>query len=56
MQCLTLRLACRYNGLLAVMRRTLTETGKALRGLVVMSPELEAVSSAIFDNQVWPQS
>ena len=44
--------ARRYNGLLAVMKKSLQETMKALRGLVVMSPELEAVSSAVFDNRV----
>lgn len=42
----------RYNGLLAVMEKSLKETVKALKGLVVMSPELEAVSSAMYDNQV----
>jgi len=42
----------RYNDLLVVMKRTLRESSKALRGLVVMSPELEAVSDAIFDNKV----
>jgi dynein heavy chain, axonemal len=43
---------CRYNDLLVVMLKSLQETMKALKGLVVMSPELEAVSSAIFDNRV----
>lgn len=42
----------RYNNLLAVMKRTLAECVKALKGLVVMSPELEAVSDAVFDNKV----
>ena len=34
----------RYNSLLAVMAASLRETVKALKGLVVMSPELEAVA------------
>ena len=34
------------------MRRTLAEAQKALKGLVVMSPELEALTSAVFDNRV----
>ena len=42
----------RYNALLVVMRKTLQEGLKALKGLVVMSPELEAVTNSIFDNQV----
>ena len=42
----------RYNALLIVMRRSLQEGLKALKGLVVMSPELEAVTNSIFDNQV----
>ena len=42
----------RYNGLLRVMKLTLAECRKALKGLVVMSPELEAVSDAVFDNKV----
>jgi dynein heavy chain, axonemal len=42
----------RYNSLLSVMKRSLQDTIKAIKGLVVMSPELEAVSNSIFDNQV----
>ncbi|KAF5829736.1 dynein heavy chain and region D6 of dynein motor-domain-containing protein [Dunaliella salina] len=42
----------RYNGLLAVMDRSLHETVKAVKGLVVMSPELEAVTRSMYDNQV----
>ncbi len=42
----------RYNTLLSVMERSLKETVKALKGLVVMSPELEAVAYSMFDNQV----
>uniref|UniRef100_A0A7S0KGM2 Dynein heavy chain n=1 Tax=Micromonas pusilla TaxID=38833 RepID=A0A7S0KGM2_MICPS len=42
----------RYNNLIVVMRRTLQESLKALKGLVVMTDELEAVTDSIFDNQV----
>ncbi|GLC56009.1 hypothetical protein PLESTB_001054700 [Pleodorina starrii] len=42
----------RYNNLLGVMKRSLTETIKALKGLVVMSPELEGVAYSMYDNQV----
>ncbi|GLI62391.1 hypothetical protein VaNZ11_005010 [Volvox africanus] len=42
----------RYNNLLAVMKRSLAETIKALKGLVVMSPELEGVAYSMYDNQV----
>lgn len=34
------------------MKLTLRETVRALKGLVVMSPDLEGVSSAVFDNRV----
>jgi dynein heavy chain len=42
----------RYNALIVVMRLSLREGLKALKGLVVMSPELEAITNSIFDNQV----
>lgn len=42
----------RYNSLLGVMRSSLRETLKALKGLVVMSPDLEAVAYALYDNLV----
>jgi hypothetical protein len=42
----------RYNGLLSVMERSLKECIKALKGLVVMSPELERVAYSMYDNQV----
>lgn len=42
----------RYNTLLGVMDRSLKESVKALKGLVVMSPELEGVAFAMYDNQV----
>eukprot|EP00959_Pyramimonas_sp_CCMP1952_P012660 267663-Pyramimonas_sp.AAC.1 len=41
----------RYNALLTVMAKSLAESIKALKGLVVMSPELEAVCDALFNNQ-----
>jgi dynein heavy chain, axonemal len=43
---------CRYNKLLAVLKMSLKETVRAIKGLVVMSSELEAVSSSVYDNQV----
>lgn len=45
----------RYNRLLEVMHRTLVEIQKAINGQVVMSAELEAMGSSLF-NQVrgWP--
>jgi len=42
----------RYNRLLAVMRSSLPEFKKALKGLVVMSEELEQLGNSMFDNQV----
>lgn len=42
----------RYNNLLATMKRSLAETIKALKGLVVMSPDLEGVAFTLYDNQV----
>lgn len=42
----------RYNKLIAVMQRSLPELQKALKGLVVMSGELEAVGKAIALNTV----
>ena len=42
----------RYNALLVVMRDSLREGLKALKGLVVMTEQLEGVTDAIFDNQV----
>jgi len=34
------------------MDRSLHETVKAVKGLVVMSPELEGVARSMYDNQV----
>eukprot|EP00898_Chlorokybus_atmophyticus_P004944 jgi/Chlat1/5450/Chrsp36S00417 len=48
----------RYNGLLQVMKRSLQDALKALKGLVVMSNDLEMVCNSIYDNQVpdmWAQ-
>jgi hypothetical protein len=42
----------RYNKLIAEMQRSLPELQKALKGLVVMSAELEAMGDAIAVNQV----
>jgi dynein heavy chain len=42
----------RYNGLLNIMKVSLKEVLKALKGLVMMSPDLEMVSNSIFNNQV----
>ena len=42
----------RFNLLLAVLRRSLTELQRAVKGLAVMSSELEAMSTALLNNQV----
>ncbi|BBN11637.1 hypothetical protein Mp_5g13570 [Marchantia polymorpha subsp. ruderalis] len=42
----------RYNGLLSVMKRSLQDALKALKGLVVMSPDLEMLCNSIFLNLV----
>jgi dynein heavy chain len=42
----------RYNALLEVMKGSLALTTKALKGLVVMSPDLEAVAFKLYDNAV----
>ena len=42
----------RYNRLTAVMQSSLKNLKKALKGLVVMSDDLEKLSNSIFDNQV----
>lgn len=42
----------RYNKLIDIMERSLPELQKALKGLVVMSGELEAVGKAIALNAV----
>ncbi|CDI82021.1 hypothetical protein EAH_00024830 [Eimeria acervulina] len=44
--------AIRYNGLIAIMNKTMKDLQLALRGRIVMTEELEKVSAALFDNQV----
>lgn len=40
----------RYNRLLVVMKESLVSVKKALKGLVVMSEELELLANSLFDN------
>jgi dynein heavy chain, axonemal len=42
----------RYNKLLVIIKQTLEDVRKALKGLVVMSAELDALSTSVFNNQV----
>ena len=42
----------RFNKLLSEVRSSLINIGKAIKGEVVMSQDLEAVGNALFDNQV----
>lgn len=42
----------RYNRLLQVMKSSLVNLKKALKGLVVMGDDLEQLSNSIYDNQV----
>lgn len=42
----------RYNRLLEIMKDTLINVKKALKGLVVMSEDLEKLANSLFDNQV----
>lgn len=42
----------RYNRLIEVMKTSLYNLKKALKGLVVMSEDLEKLANSIFDNQV----
>lgn len=44
--------ASRFNNLVSVLRRSLAELARALKGLAVMSAELEAMSTALLNNQV----
>jgi dynein heavy chain len=49
----------RYNKLLKVMHSSLKELQRALKGLVVLSAELEAMGNAMFDQRVpvaWTES
>ena len=40
------------NSLLSVVRNSLTDLGKAVTGLALMSADLEAVGKALFDGKV----
>jgi len=42
----------RYNALIAVFNRSLADVLKALKGLVVMSAELDSVAESLYTNQV----
>ena len=42
----------RYNKLLKQMAATLKDVRKALKGLVVMSAELDALATSLYNNQV----
>ena len=42
----------RFNRLLSLVRSSLINIGKAIKGEVVMSPELESVGMSLFDNRV----
>lgn len=42
----------RFNALLSVLRRTLSEVQRAVRGLAVMSADMEAMALALVNNQV----
>ena len=42
----------RYAILLSVLRKTLEELEKGIKGLVLISPELEAVLTSLFENKV----
>ena len=42
----------RYNRLLAVLKQSLNDLLKALKGLVVLSQQLEEMANSIFNNQV----
>ncbi|KAJ3127608.1 Dynein heavy chain 2, axonemal, partial [Nowakowskiella sp. JEL0407] len=44
----------RYNHLLGVIRRSLTELENGIKGIVVMSPELEETFTAIYEGRVPP--
>ncbi|KAL4086285.1 hypothetical protein PRIC1_014412 [Phytophthora ramorum] len=45
----------RYNALLRVLQVSLPSLQRALRGLIVMSPELEATATCLFNQKVPPQ-
>jgi dynein heavy chain len=41
-----------FNKLLVVVKRSLKDLLKAIKGIVVMSGELEAMANSMFDNMV----
>lgn len=43
---------CRYNSLLEVIAQTLKDLLKALKGLVVMSSQLELMADSLYNNAV----
>lgn len=45
----------RYNGLLACVSDSLAAVLRALRGLVVMGPDMEALAHSLYDNKVCQQ-
>ena len=48
----------RFNRLLKLVRDTLKQLKQAIKGEVVMSPELELLSKSLFDNKIpdqWKQ-
>ena len=45
----------RFNGLMAVLRSTLSELRRGIRGLIVMSGDLEEMFAAFLNNQVPPK-
>lgn len=42
----------RFNGLLTIIRSSLLNLGKAVKGLALMSRELDQVGRALFDGKV----
>lgn len=44
--------AKRYNSLLEIVQSTLEDLLKALRGLVVMSEQLEMIAISLFNNKI----
>ncbi|RLN44872.1 hypothetical protein BBJ28_00009701 [Nothophytophthora sp. Chile5] len=45
----------RYNALLRILQTSLPSLQRALRGLIVMSPELESMATSLFNQKVPPQ-
>ncbi|OEH74384.1 dynein heavy chain related protein [Cyclospora cayetanensis] len=53
MNTLVVQESIRYNGLLAVINKTMNDLRLALKGRIVMTEELEMVSEALFNNQAF---